>query len=268
MKYRISQIFWTGAVAGWMLLGTSASAATFVVDFPRTAQPSLDPYYNTLDAEGNYVSGDGNSSVFAGVATEGTLSAELSARHYDSDALDPGTTGMLDSNLPWNRKDPDVAEPGWLVRFGLEPDSVGSVFHTHDMGGANETVVPASYISFHIKSPEEVVFEDITIQIRDVYGVGPSTIWAATSQDNFTAPQTGNITFNSDDGFELNWVWENLSHLSEGIEVRIYGFIGADEGTFGAAAVGGSYDPPPVPEPTASVLLGLCGLMLAHRRRR
>lgn len=59
---------------------------------------------------------------------------------------------------------------------------MGELFHMHDAGGPNETVVPvpASYISFHLNAPERVIFETATLQIKEVYGVGPNTIWAAS----------------------------------------------------------------------------------------
>ena len=271
MKFRFCKVI-TIALTFTIGLLTShlAQGATFSVDFPKTSKPQLDPIYNVLDAEGNRISGDGNSSVFEGVATEGSVTANMSGRYYDSDPLDPGTTGLLNSDLPWNRKDPDVPEPGWLVRFGLAPDAVGSLVHTHNMGGVDETVVPASYISFQMNAPEAVLFQDATLEIRDVYGVGPNTIWAATSRNGFTDAIVGNIQFTDDKGYVLSWTWDNLELLDSEFEIRIYGFIGADEGTFGTGQLNGTYlPPPPVPEPGTSLMLGLVALgAITFRKRR
>ena len=271
MKIQECKILKASLIISLTMLTTQlAQAATFSVDFPRTAKPELDPFYNELDANGNRISGDGNSSVFEGVASEGSVTANMSGRYYDSDALDPGTTGLLNSDLPWNRKDPDVPEPGWLVRFGLEPDAVGSLVHTYNQGGVDETVVPASYISFQLKTPETVLFQNATLEIRDVYGVGPNTIWAATSRNGFTEAIVGNIQFTDDKGYVLSWAWNDLGVLDTGFEIRIYGFIGADEGTFGTGLLTGTYlPPPPVPEPGTSLMLGLVALgVVTFRKRR
>ena len=267
-KCKISGLFLTISLT--LLTAQIVQAATFSVDFPRTAKPQLDPFYNELDAQGNRISGDGNSSVFDGVATHGNVTADMSGRYYDSDALDPGTTGLLNSDLPWNRKDPDVAEPGWLVRFGLAPDAVGCLVHTYHAGEADEKVVPASYLSFKLHTPETVIFENATMEIRDVYGVGPSTLWAATSRNGFTDAIVGNIQFTDEKGYVLSWTWNNLEILDTDLEIRIYGFVGADEGTFGTGLLSGTYlPPPPVPEPGTSLMLGLVALgVLTFRKRR
>ncbi len=191
-------------------------------------------------------------------------------RYYDSDALDPGTTGLLNSDLPWNRKDPDVPEPGWLVRFGLNPDAVRSLVHTYNPGGIDEAVVPASNISFQLHTEETVLSENATLEIRDVYGVGPKTIWAATSRNGFTDAIVGNIQSTDDKGYVLSWTWNSLELLDTGFEMRIYGFIGADEGTFGTGLPTGTYlPPPPVPEPSTSLMVGLVALgVVTFRKRR
>lgn len=271
MKFTVLKTINLSLQACVLLLAVpQAIGATFSVDFPKHAKPALDPFYNVLDANGNRINGDGNSSVFEGVATEGKVTANMYGRYYDSDALDPGTTGLLNSDLPWNRKDPDVPEPGWLVRFGLPPDSVGELVHTYNPGGADEKVVPASYISFNLHTPETVLFENATLEIRDIYGAGPNTIWAATSKDGFTDAIVGTINFTDDKGYVLSWAWNNLENLDSALEIRVYGFIGADEGTFGTGLLTGTFlPPPPVPEPGTSLLLGLVALgMVTFRKRR
>ena len=85
-------------------------------------------------------------------------------------------------------------------------------------------MVPASYISFQLHTEETVLFENATLEIRDVYGVGPTTIWAATSRNGFTDAIVGNIQFTDDKGYVLSWTWNSLELLDTGFEMRIYGF--------------------------------------------
>lgn len=254
--------------AGTLSACAISHSATFIVEFPNNADAHLDPYYNTLDENGHLIHGDQNSYVFDGVAVEGNVSANLSGRYYDSDPLDPGTMGLLNSDLPWNRTDEDVPQPGWLVRYGLKPDSVGQMIHTHDPGGEDEVVVPASYLSFHVDSPDTVVFSEVSLVIKDIVGVGPSTIWAATSKDNFTDVLTGVQVFSDETGLMISWKWTDLELSGKGFEVRVYGFVGADEGTFGTGLVTGIVDPPPVPETSTALLTGCAAMILVTSRKR
>ena len=250
-----------------------ASAIVSVVQFSKNdpdfpIQVQLDPYYNTLDSQGNFVSGDGNSSVFLGQVKEGNLVADLSARYYDSDPLRPGTNGLINSDLPWNRADPDTPEPGWLVRFGLDADGVGIFTHTYDSGGGVMKQAPASYISFKMKSPDQVIYQTASLILEDTVGVTPATIWAVASDENFLVTHLASSTFSSEDGHQLRWDWNNLSIGSEGLEIRVYGILGADEGYFGVGNLVTTYEPPPVPEPTTPLLAGLASLALVTRRKR
>ena len=142
--------------------------------------------------------------------------------------------------------------------------------HTYNPGGIDEAVVPASNISFQLHTEETVLSENATLEIRDVYGVGPKTIWAATSRNGFTDAIVGNIQFTDDKGYVLSWTWNSLELLDTGFEIRIYGFIGADEGTFGTGLLTGTYlPPPPVPEPSTSLMVGLVALgVVTFRKRR
>ncbi len=142
--------------------------------------------------------------------------------------------------------------------------------HTYNPGGIDEAVVPASNISFQLHTEETVLSENATLEIRDVYGVGPKTIWAATSRNGFTDAIVGNIQSTDDKGYVLSWTWNSLELLDTGFEMRIYGFIGADEGTFGTGLPTGTYlPPPPVPEPSTSLMVGLVALgVVTFRKRR
>ena len=224
-------------------------------DFPLQSHP--DPYYN-----------DGNSTIFTGQTMEGDVSGELSARYYDSDALRPGTNGLINSDLPWNRADPDTPQPGWLVRFGLNPDEVGVFEHTYDKGKATEGKVPASYISFKLKSAESVIYQTASLVIDNMVGVTPSEVWAVASDENFLVTRLPQATIKSDGGTKIEWDWTDLGIGDDGLEIRVYGLQGADEGYFGVGSVITTYDPPPVPEPSTSLFMGLTAMTLVTLRKR
>jgi hypothetical protein len=240
MKIPISKLYNAALAVGVLLLvlPQAASAITSVVQFAKNdpdfpMQVRLDPFYNQLDSNGNFVSGDGNSSVFLGQVVEGDLVADLSARYYDSDPLRPGTNGLINSDLPWNRADPDTPEPGWLVRFGLDADAVGVFTHTYDSGGGVMQTTPASYVSFKIRSADQVIYETASLILTDTVNVTPSTVWAVASDENFQITRLATTAFSNDDGHELRWDWSNLAIGSAGLEIRVYGILGADEGYFG-----------------------------------
>ena len=250
------------SLGAWFLLSLGAIGATNIIYFAGNdpnfpPEPRLDDFYN-----------DGNSSIFTGRTTEGTLTADMSARYYDSDPLRPGTTGLINSDLPWNRPDPDTPDPGWVIRFGLNPDSVGSLLHTYDPGGSEEKMVPASYLKFNVRSPERVLFQSTTLQIDQVKGVTPSNIWAVVGDDNFNRIYLGKYTFTASDGNLLQWEWKDLEIDSTGLEIRVYGMLGADEGRFNVRSITLETDIPAVPEPGSVSLAALAALVLLNHRKR
>ncbi len=258
MKFPISkQKLLTLAAGYFLLIPWNAMAITSLIDFPQNDSLTplnsyLDPYYN-----------DGNSTVFESQVSEEGLSATLSARYYDSDPLRPGTNGLINRDLPWNRANPDTPEPGWLIRFGLNPDQVGVFTHTYTEGGISKTV-PASYISFKITSPETVVYENVSLVIDEMMNVTPSNAWAVASDENFQTVRLATETFDNEAGHALAWDWDKLTITSAGLEIRIYGIQGADEGSFRFT----TNAPPPLPEPSISCLLGLAALGLVNGRKR
>ena len=262
MKFPITKQFLLTLGAGYLLLAPwKAMAITSVIQFDKNdpltpIQSYPDPYYN-----------DGNSTVFEGQTKEGDLSATLSARHYDSDPLRPGTTGLINSDLPWNRADPEVPEPGWLVRFGLNPDAIGVLTHTYSEDGFSKTV-PASYISFKINSPETVIYETASLVIDETQGVTPTNVWAIASDDAFSTVRLATSSYSTQHGVKMVWEWDNLEIGGKGMEIRVYGIQGADEGYFVIGSLTTTYNPPPVPEPSISCLLGLAVLGLVNGRRR
>ena len=237
-------------------------AATSIVEFrindpefPLLSRP--DPFYN-----------DGNSTIFTGQTVEGDVTGELSARYYDSDARRPGTNGLINSDLPWNRSDPDTPQPGWLVRFGLNPDAIGDTNHTYDKGLPTEGKVKASYVSFTLKNPETVIYQTASLVIDNIVGVTPDEVWAIASDQNFLVTRLAGTTIKSDGGTRIEWNWTDLEIGSDGMEIRVYGLQGADEGYFGVGSLITTFDPPPVPEPSSSLFMGLTAMTLITMRKR
>jgi hypothetical protein len=262
MKFPISkQNLLTLAAGYFLLIPWNAMAITSLVQFAKNdsqipLESELDPFYN-----------DGNSTVFKGQVKEGDLSATLSARYYDSDPLRPGTNGLINSDLPWNRADPNTPDPGWLIRFGLNPDKIGVFTHTYTEDGISKTV-DASYISFKMSSPETVIYEGASLTIDKMENVTPSEVWAVVSDENFKNTRVAKVTPGTNGLSKLIWEWDKLEISSKGLEIRVYGLQGADEGFFSVGDITTSYRPPAVPEPSISCLLGLAALGLVNSRRR
>ena len=174
MKPRHTFIFGLLAAAIVASPGTSRGG-TFAIEFHEDTAYMADPFYN-----------DVNSTIFFGTTVEGDLTSRMAGYYYDSDPVDPGHNGMMNRGLPWNSEDPDHPIPGWLVRFGLEPDGIGNPVHTYPLPGGGTAEQPASYVSFKVDSPDTVVFEEVGLIIKNIRGAGPAgtgTIWAGTNKD-------------------------------------------------------------------------------------
>jgi hypothetical protein len=119
-----------------------------------------------------------------------------------------------------------------------------------------------------MKSPETVVYQSASLILEDTVGVTPTTVWAVASDENFQVVRVAAATFSSEDGHQLVWNWDALTISSAGLEIRVYGILGADEGYFGVGSVMTVYEPTPLPEPSTTCLVGLVALGLANRRKR
>ncbi|MBP7948791.1 MAG: hypothetical protein KA004_03980 [Verrucomicrobiales bacterium] len=257
---KLNSLCTTGLLAAAILASPATSlAGTFAIEFHQDAAYMADPFYN-----------DVNSTIFFGTAVDGDLAARMAGYYYDSDPVDPGHNGLMNRGLPWNSEDPDHPIPGWLIRFGLQSDAVGNPVHTYPLPGGGTAQQPASYISFKVDSPDTVLFEEVGVTINNLQGAGPGQqIWAGTSKDNFATGISPTVVMDPNNGLQMSFGWTNFDYLSEGVELRIYGIIGADEGTFDSANLFGRSTPPPVPEPSGASLLGCLLLgMLTRRSRR
>ena len=267
------------AAAGFLILGASAAKAAtiFSVSYGVAGTPitkEADPYYNQQSGLDNG-QWDGISTIFHAPVTTNdpayTLSSSLSARYYDSDPTKVGETGLLDrAALPIA----DPLLPQWILKHGLPPSAVGS---TNSATLVNGEVVTskASYISFivgldNVGSGEQVIFDGANLTVTGFTNIDSVVeIWAAVSSDNFGHAVRPNIT--QPPGFDTDvysFDFAGLKYTSSQLEIRIYGVLGQDQGTFNTAIASGSFTTVPIPEPgTTTLALAMVLGMLVRRKR-
>jgi hypothetical protein len=263
-----------GIISLAILLPQTSVAAAFAVfmgvpGIPITVEP--DTYYSGIYNGGTW---DGISTIFHAPVTvpDGTFSmkSRIYGRNYDSDPAKDGTWGLL------NRQTlTQLDDPPWLVKHGLAPEFVGSTQSFSVIDGKN-TASDASYIAFEVSldanvNNEKVLFDDLNLSITGIFNsAGDTEIWATTNQNNFTNPVKADISLapNEDtDVYTFNFGSTNI--VDQKLEVRVYGILGLDQGTFGTTVLSGNVSPAPLPEPTASglIILGTVGLGAGLRRR-
>lgn len=234
-----------------------------------------DPYYNVQSGLGDG-QWDGISTVFrTPVNTVGdtgySLISSLYGRHYDSDPTLPGETGLLDrAQLPIA----DSNAPQWILKHGLPPSEVGSTNSATLVNGV-PVIAPASYIALRVDLEdtghgEEVVFEGAHLEVTGFTNIDSDIqIWAASNSDGFSTYVQPVITQPPGTDTDVyTFEFSGLDFTSSSLELRIYGVLGQDQGTFLTAIGSGSFHPPPLPEPS---VLGLASLGLATtflRRKR
>ncbi len=220
---------------------------------------------------------DGISTIFHAPVTtsnsEYTLTSSLYGRHYDSDPSQLGETGLLDRAA--------VAQsselPAWLIKHGLPPSSVGSLQSNTKINNV-AYITNASYLAFSIGIPksqadagDKVLFDGAQLSITGFNNIDSEPqIWAATNGDNFGHAIIPRITQPVDNDTDVyTFDFSDLSFSSSQLEIRVYGVIGQDQGTFTSALASGRITPPPnIPEPTSFLLVGLVFIGAYFPRRR
>lgn len=194
--------------------------------------------------------------------------SSLSGWNYDSDPTRTGSTGLLDrAKLPIA----DENEPQWIVKHGLAPSEVGSKVSSTEVNGITYHG-QASYLSFKFKRDdgEQAVFDNINLALTGFVNIDiDANTWAGTNKDGFTAAIAPDISQpEGEDTDVYTFDFTGLDFTSEELEIRIYGVLGQDQGTF-KTNIGIIPPPPAVPEPSQLLLTvgALLGLALRRNRR-
>lgn len=130
--------------------------------------------------------------------------------------------------------------------------------------------MPASYLSIVLSGVTTgTIFKDVAITFSDVSFLSTSKAWAGTSADGFANATT--LKFNQQKSTKD--VMVNLPSFTydrgEPLELRVYGLIGSDKGSFNSVSLtGGTLAL--VPEPDIRMLLTAAGLaaLVSFRHRR
>ena len=274
-KNTLRQKSFTLAVLASAMLGNLSAATLYSVSYGAGASVTKeqDTYYNQTSGldDGQW---DNISTVFHAPVTTSdgayTLNSSLYGRYYDSDPTKPGETGLLDRATLTGFND-----PAWLIKHGLPPSSVGSL-KSGTLVNGNVYEANASYIAFTIGLPssyggEKVLFDGASLSITGFYNIDSDVqIWAATNGDNFGSVTQPDIT--QPEGVDTDvytFDFSTLNFTGDLLEIRVYGVLGQDQGTFTSALAAGKISPPTnIPEPASMLVLGLVAFAGCIVRRR
>ena len=222
-------------------------AADILITFdPSQAQATLDPAFHDFE-----------SAVFNGQSTDSRVVATLAGRDYVQDPLAGEIWGLLDNSKPWNE-----GRPGWLVRQGWESNVLG-VPVNHQADGD----VPAAYLLIKLTRPEDLMFDSVTVIIDRPINSEFLNNWGSSSADGNASFSVADVVRTSSSE-TLTLTLSNLNFTGgDPLEIKVYGVLGEDDGTFGIQALVNAVPLIPVPEPGSLVLLGVSCCALLRRRR-
>ncbi len=232
-----------------------------------------DTYYNQTSGLDNG-QWDQISTIFRAPVTTTdslySLKSSLYGRYYDADPTKPGETGLLDRETLTGFND-----PAWLVKHGLPPSSVGSL-KSGTLVNGSIFEANASYLAFTIgmvstANGEKVLFDGANLSITGFYNIDSDVqIWGATNSDGFGSAVIPTITQPvGTDTDVYTFDFSNVNFTGTELEIRVYGVLGQDQGTFTSALAAGKITPPPnIPEPSGVILLGFAAVAGCFRRRR
>jgi hypothetical protein len=268
-------------IASALLFGAvaPAQAGLFSFQFSGDNVTSVqDPlYFERFKDPNTGLSTDTTSRIYTSLSTyDGgplngiapTLQATMQGRYYDSDPQRGSEWGILDQSSVDFTEKPDNFS-AFVVKYGIRPSAIGS--RTSNLLDANGNPAAASYIEFTIGSSDNVVFDELTVSIDEISAIEPTNVvWAEASSDDQNRVVTPTITRDDEGVQKISFSWAGLSIDGSALtsqSIRVYGIKGSDYGNFKDATISGSISPPPVPEGSSAMLLGL-GLFTGLARRR
>jgi hypothetical protein len=223
-----------------LLLLTNGVARAVTVSYTLTDISAPDTNYN--DGDSSVISSPGGNVVIRGVG-------------YSDDASGVDRWGILNGMNSWNG-----GRNAAIIRNGFAPSSVGNT--TSLQSGLT---VAASYISVKVNRPANTVFTNVSLELTGKGLVYPN-VWAGAAgsvapgfRDKGKEKGTTKIAFN----------FANLNDSgSAPLELRVYGFVGADMGQLTSTSITYTFVPMAVPEPGAASVVFLAGVAILIRRRR
>ena len=232
-----------------LALSASASfAATLDIRFAPTDAQSPDAMY-PLD-----------STVTTGTSATAGLIATLAGRNYGVEPAGTSRYGIA-ASPPLTPASAAV----WTVRSGFAPVAVGSTQNSTAQTGA-------SYMSVVLSGAAAgTVFKNVALTFAGIVTTTNTNAWAGTSANNFATSTA--LTFSRVNTVRQLAVTlpEFTTPTSDPLEIRLYGILGGDTGTFKSVSVTGeTIAPSPVPEPDATLLITsvALGAAVSFRRRR
>ena len=252
------------------MLGNVSAASVFSVNYSSASQitKEADTYYNTQSGLGDG-QWDQISTIFHAPVTTNDgqvgLTSSLYGRNYDSDPCLSGATGLLDRGTLTG-----FTDAPWLVKHGLAPLAVGSLMANNHLSGTPHAV-EASYLAFNVceQNGESVMFDSAQLTITGLYNTDSDIqIWAASSGDAFGQAIIPVISNTDGETDVYTFDFSGLNYENACLEIRVYGVLGQDQGTFNALVQGVIIPPAALPEPSNVILLGLVGMLSCLRRKR
>jgi hypothetical protein len=228
---------------------TFTAEAASLIHFDPTRPNS---YPHALDTTYN----DGESTIYTATSNDLVLTATLSGRDYMQDPLAGEEWGLIDNSTPGND-----GRPGWIVRQGWESTTLGVPTNNHP----DDPATKAAYLLITLDHQDDVVFDTVDVTIDQPVSTEFIQVWGSTNADGFADYVVGNVVRLPNEEFmTISFAGLNYDG-TDPLQIRIYGVIGEDDGTFGVRIATGVT---PVPEPSSTVLLlAMAGLWASRRKR-
>lgn len=234
----------------WLVFLTASplGAATLDLQFSPGAGVQVDDQYN-----------DG-STRSVGTSSVPGLVATMVGRGYGLERAVSTRWGIQAGPLAGN-----PALSGWTIRNGFAPDKAGQTVSTE-----KKVEIEASYLSLTFSGVAAgTLFQGVSLTFSGVSNLKLDKAWAGLSVDGFSTDTTVKAN-NGGGGPKISLTFGDFTYSGgDPLEIRIYGIMGDDTGSFNQLTVTGeAIALTPVPEPDARFLITAVGLGAAVSFRR